>query len=174
MAISILTYFCVFRWNVSFSGFIPIMQIRHVLIKDHIKSSPLKLLNRIKPNLAGMLLGWSLFKIMSDSPALHLRWLLLLKIKKSFIYCCFIISQNESNFTAATWHWVFNISSFFQQFYTTKKFELKWALVGELSKLFVTLPFSLSFRSQIENQVSNCKLLRASSFMCFELICFFA
>ena len=98
MAISILTYFCVFRWNVSFSGFIPIMQIRHVLIKDHIKSSPLKLLNRIKRNLAGMLLGWSLFKIMSDSPALHLRWLLLLKIKKSFIYCCFIISQNESNF----------------------------------------------------------------------------
>jgi hypothetical protein len=40
------------------------------------KSSPLKPLNQIKPNLA----GWDPFKIVSDSPALHL-WLLLLKIE---------------------------------------------------------------------------------------------
>ena len=45
------------------------MQIRHILIKDHIfKFSPLKPLNQIKPNLAGMVPGWVPFKIVSDSP----------------------------------------------------------------------------------------------------------
>jgi hypothetical protein len=44
------------------------------------KTSPLKPLNQIKPNLAGMVPGWVPFKIVSDSPALHSRWLLLLKI----------------------------------------------------------------------------------------------
>ena len=44
------------------------MQIRHILIKDHIKSSPLQPLNQIKPNLAGMVPGWVPFKIVSDSP----------------------------------------------------------------------------------------------------------
>jgi len=34
--------------------------------------------------------------------------------------------------------------------------------VGQLSKLFVTFPFSINYRSQIENQVSNYKLLGAS------------
>jgi hypothetical protein len=43
------------------------------------KSSPLKALNQIKSNLAGMVLGWSPFNIVSDCPALHSRWLLLLK-----------------------------------------------------------------------------------------------
>jgi hypothetical protein len=38
-------------------------------------------LNQIKPNLAGMVPGWVPFKFVSDSPALHSRWLLLLKIK---------------------------------------------------------------------------------------------
>jgi hypothetical protein len=47
------------------------------------KSSPLKPLNQIKPNLAGMVPGWVPFKIVSDSPALHSRWLLLLKIEIS-------------------------------------------------------------------------------------------
>jgi hypothetical protein len=32
-------------------------------------------------NLAGMVLGWSPFNIVSDSPALHSKWLLLLKIE---------------------------------------------------------------------------------------------
>jgi hypothetical protein len=32
------------------------------------KSSPLKPLNQIKANLAGMVLGWSPFNIVSDSP----------------------------------------------------------------------------------------------------------
>ena len=45
------------------------MQIRHILIKDHIfKFSPLKPQNQIKPNLAGMVPGWVPFKIVSDSP----------------------------------------------------------------------------------------------------------
>ena len=44
-----------------------------------------------------------------------------------------------------------------------KKFELKVSLDGELSKLFVTLPFSMNYRSQIENQVNYYRLLEASS-----------
>jgi hypothetical protein len=47
--------------------------------QDHFKSSPLKPLNQIKPNLAGMVPGWVPFKIVSNSPTLHSRWLLLLK-----------------------------------------------------------------------------------------------
>jgi hypothetical protein len=37
-------------------------------------------------------------------------------------------------------------------------------LVGEPVKLFVTIPFSINFRSQIENQVSYYILMWASSF----------
>jgi hypothetical protein len=79
MAISSLTYIMGFSVKFSFSRFLPIMQIRHILIKDH-------------------------FKIVSDSSALHSRWLLLLKIEiSSIVHCCFSISQNELNFfTAAT------------------------------------------------------------------------
>jgi hypothetical protein len=50
-----------------------------------IKSSLLKPLNQITPNLAGMVLGWVPFKIVSNSPALHSRWLLLLKIEISSV-----------------------------------------------------------------------------------------
>jgi hypothetical protein len=39
--------------------------------------------NKIKLNLAGMVPGWVPFKIMSDIPALHSRWPLLLKIEIS-------------------------------------------------------------------------------------------
>ena len=45
----------------------------------------MKPLNQIEPNLAGMVPGWVPFKIVSDSPALHSRWLLLLKIEISSI-----------------------------------------------------------------------------------------
>jgi hypothetical protein len=45
------------------------------------KSSPLKPLNQIKPNLAGMVPGWVPFKIVSGSPDLQPTWSLLLKIK---------------------------------------------------------------------------------------------
>jgi hypothetical protein len=38
-----------------------------------------------KANLAGMALGWSPFNIVSDSPALHSKWLLLLKIEISLV-----------------------------------------------------------------------------------------
>ena len=76
------------------------MQIRHIFYKrSHLKTSPLKPLNQIKPNLAGMVAGWVPFKIVSDSPALHSRWLLLLKIEiSSIVHCCFSISQNELKF----------------------------------------------------------------------------
>ena len=44
-------------------------------------------------------LGWFPFKIISHSPALHSRWLLLLKIEiSSIVHCCFIINQNELKF----------------------------------------------------------------------------
>ena len=36
-----------------------------------------------KLNLARMVLGWPLFKMVSNSPTLHSRWLLLLKIEIS-------------------------------------------------------------------------------------------
>jgi hypothetical protein len=63
------------------------------------KSTPLKPLNQIKPNLAGMVPGWVPLKIVSDSPALHSKWLLLLKIEiSSIVHCCFSTSQNELKF----------------------------------------------------------------------------
>jgi hypothetical protein len=68
------------EWRVGLSDTI-LKQSMHILIKDHFKSSPLKLLYQIKPNMTGILLP--LFKIMSDSPDLHSRWLLLLKIEIS-------------------------------------------------------------------------------------------
>ena len=56
----------------------------------------MKPLNQIKANLAGMVLGWSPFNIVSDSPALISKWLLLLKIEiSSVVHCCFNINQNE-------------------------------------------------------------------------------
>jgi hypothetical protein len=59
----------------------------------------LKPLNQIKPTLAGMVLGWVPFKFVSDSPALHSRWLLLLKIEiSSIVRFCFSTSQNELKF----------------------------------------------------------------------------
>ena len=46
-----------------------------------------------------MVPGWVSFKIVSDSPTLHSRWLLLLKIEiSSIVHCCFSISQNELKF----------------------------------------------------------------------------
>jgi hypothetical protein len=48
------------------------------------KSSPLKPLNQIKAKLAGMVLGWFPLNIVCDMPALHSKWLLLLKIYISF------------------------------------------------------------------------------------------
>jgi hypothetical protein len=59
---------------------------RIISAKIGFKSSPLKPLNQIKPNLAGMVPGWVPFKIMSDSPALHSRWPLLQKIEISLFF----------------------------------------------------------------------------------------
>ena len=63
------------------------------------KSSPLKPLNQIKLNLAGMVPGWVPFKMVSNSPALHSRWPLLLKIEiSSNGQNCSILSQNVPKF----------------------------------------------------------------------------
>jgi hypothetical protein len=59
----------------------------------------MKPLNQIKANLAGMVVGWSLFNIVSDSAALHSKWLLVPKIEISFVVnFCFIANQNELKF----------------------------------------------------------------------------
>jgi hypothetical protein len=53
-------------------------------------------LEAVKPTLAGMVLGWVPFKFVSDSPDLHSRWLLLLKIEfSSIVHFCFNISQKQ-------------------------------------------------------------------------------
>jgi hypothetical protein len=63
------------------------------------KSSPLKILSQSQPNFAEMILGWSPFKIVSDSPALHSRWLPLLKIEiSSNGQNCSILSQKVPKF----------------------------------------------------------------------------
>ena len=53
------------------------------------------------------------------------------------------------------------------------KFELKWSLGGPLCKLRATPPFSINFRCQIENQVSDYRLLGASSFITFFFLILF-
>jgi hypothetical protein len=65
----------------------------------------MKPLNQIKSNLAEMVLGWSPFNIVSDSPALHLKWLLLLKIEISLVVnFSFITNEKELKYlTAAIW-----------------------------------------------------------------------
>ena len=76
----------VFLWNFSFSWFIPIMQICHSLIKKiTFKSTSQDLLNQIKPNLAGMVFGRSIFKIVANNPTLHSKWPLLRRIEISSI-----------------------------------------------------------------------------------------
>ena len=51
------------------------------------------------PNLAGIVLGWSPFKIVSNSYTLHSRWQPLLKIDISLIvYCCCSIGKKSPNF----------------------------------------------------------------------------
>ena len=59
------------------------MQIRKK--GDEIKknSSPLKLKSQSQPNFAEMIVGWSLFKIVSVSAVLYPRWPPLLKIEIS-------------------------------------------------------------------------------------------
>jgi hypothetical protein len=64
------------------------MGVLHIILK-----------NQIKANLAGMVVGWSLFNIVSDSAALHSKWLLLPKIEISLVVnFCFITNQNELKF----------------------------------------------------------------------------
>jgi hypothetical protein len=68
-----------FKFHPPFFLICIIGQNRQKFLKITFKSSPLKPLKQIKPNLAGMVPGWVPFKIVSHSPALHSRWPLLLK-----------------------------------------------------------------------------------------------
>jgi hypothetical protein len=66
---------------------------------DYMLNYSLKPLNQIKPKLAGMVPWWVPFKIVSDSPALHSRWPLLLNIEiSSNGQNCSILSQNVPKF----------------------------------------------------------------------------
>jgi hypothetical protein len=86
----------------------------------------LKPLNQITLNLAGMVLGWVPFKIVSDSPALHLRWLLLLKIEISSMSIAALVQvKMSSNFNCSymarsslTCIPRFSLKFFFQPIYT--------------------------------------------------------
>jgi hypothetical protein len=91
-------------------------QVWFNLVQRSLKSSPLKPLNQIKANLAGMVP----FNIVSDSPALHSKWLLLLEIEISLVVNFhFITNQNELKFIYKTRgsqepviaHLVFNLTS---------------------------------------------------------------
>jgi hypothetical protein len=66
------------RFSLKSAFFVPIRYQtwppQTILVSDWLiskNSSPLKPLNQIKANLAGMVLGWSLFNIVSDSTALR-------------------------------------------------------------------------------------------------------
>ena len=76
---------------------LPSLGIRRTSQTFTFKSSSLKPLNQIKPNLAGMGFMRPTFKIMSDSPTLHSKWLLLIKIDilQLSIDYLFIINQKH-------------------------------------------------------------------------------
>ena len=97
--------FDIFYLNIFFlfrsHGLLPSLGVCHPPYPFTFKSSPLKHPNQIKPNLAGMVLEWSPFKIVTDSPSIHLRQWLLLKLEISLIvFYCFIISQNVLKFNS--------------------------------------------------------------------------
>ena len=72
----------------------------------------------------------------------------------------YILGFSVRFFSACLFHLEIKITS--KSF--AQKFELKWSLGGPLSKLCVAPPFSINFRCQIENQVSDYRLLGAFSF----------
>ena len=129
-----------------------------------------------------MVLGWSLFNSVSDSAALHSKWLLLPKIEISLLSISALLQiKMNSNFNCSymamsslTYRYILGFSmKYFQPVYSiyeyykikitsksfAQKFELERSLGGPLSKLCVTPPFSINFRCQIENQVSDYRLM---------------
>ena len=73
-----------------------------------------------------MVLEWVPFKIVSDIPALHSRWLMLLKIEiSSIVHCCFSLNQNElkKNYCSYIAKEQFNIySGFFCEIFLSTDF----------------------------------------------------
>jgi hypothetical protein len=94
----------------------------------------------------------------------ELTWL---KVKWAFVNTRRLSSfvRRKRSHVYLLWnHWTKLNKTWLRWSILCQKFELIWSLLGEFSKLFVTLPFSISFRSQIENQMSDYRLLWASSF----------
>ena len=99
MTMSKLTYILVFFVNFFFQPIYTDYTNQTYFDKRSPLNLLMKLLNQIKANLAGMVLGWSLFNIVSDSAALHSKWLLLPKIEISLVVnLCFITNKNELKF----------------------------------------------------------------------------
>ena len=135
-----------------------------------------------------MVLVWVPLKIVSDSPALHSRWLLLLKIEiSSIVHCCFSISQNNCSYMARSslaYVRCFCLKFFFQPIYTDyanlayfdKRSHLNlllwnrwtkwnqtwqwWSLGGSLSKLCPSAPSCiLLLKIEISSNGQNCSIL---------------
>ena len=134
-----------------------------------------------------MVLRWSPFNSVSYSPALHSKWLLLLKIEISLVVIfCFITNQNELKFNCSymamsslTYILGFSVR-FFQPVYSVlgtlwDKIHIKIfysEIWGEMIfewptfKIMCNTPiFYFNFRCQIEKQVSDYRLLGAFNFM---------
>ena len=131
-----------------------------------------------------MVLWWSPFNNVSDSPRPPFKMAAVTK-NRNFISCQFLLyckSKSTQILSAATMYMAMSSLTYILFFYCdifsaslfrlgilwdkksfAQKFELKWSLGGLLSKWCVTPPFSINFRCQIENQVSDYRLLGASS-----------
>jgi hypothetical protein len=90
------------QWTIKFSSpLFSIFSLAAILVgsRDHRTQFWKGAIQEFKPNLAGMVPGWVPFKIVSNSPALHSSWPLLLKIEISLVVnFCFITNQNELKF----------------------------------------------------------------------------
>ena len=122
-----------------------------------IQDGHLKPLNQIKANLAGMVVGWSLFNIVSD----------LLQIKMNSNFKCSYMAMSSLiyilGFSVRFFQPVYSVQKYYEIKITSKSFAQKFELKLSLDKLCVTPPFSINFRCQIENQVSDYRLLGTSS-----------
>ena len=106
-----------------------------------LKYSSLKVISQSSPNLAGMILGWSFTKIMSDDPDLRTKWPLSKNSKKG--------------------GWILKIFSSETTFVDCNKILLKWFLGGLLLKLCWTTPTSDQNGRQAKNRKKS--FLKSSS-----------
>jgi hypothetical protein len=137
-----------------------------------------------------MILGYFPFKIASDSNTLQAKTAVIAKNRNSLIvYCCFIISQNEFKFRNLGWNdlWLTHFQNYVWQSHPLISIQdgchylpflfkkiIKWQ--KKKKKESRSWIFSINFKSQVGNQVSDYILLLASGifflskFSLFELL----